>query len=117
MKHTPGHPSGQSISSAWQESVSEASTNAAFKQALLQQEGELLHSFADHYEKLKALPRRMRRALQRQWKRSLAGIALMLALGMAPALAATIKVGRNCTLSQVITSANNDRNPARRART
>jgi hypothetical protein len=41
---------------------------------------------------LKSLPRKVRRGLQRQWKRSPAEIALMLALGMAPALAATINV-------------------------
>ena len=36
-----------------------------------------------HSEKLKALPRRLRQRLQRQWKRSLAGLALLLALGQA----------------------------------
>jgi hypothetical protein len=50
----------------------------------------------------------MRRSLQRQWKRSLAGLALLLALGQAPALAATINVGGACTLARAIVSANND---------
>jgi hypothetical protein len=45
--------------------------------------------------------------MQRQWPKSLAGIALLLALGVQPALAATINVGGNCTLGQAITSANN----------
>jgi hypothetical protein len=69
---------------------------------------ELPPRFDEYYLQLQALLRRMRRALQRQWRRSLAGIALMLALGMAPALAATINVGESCTLGRAITSANND---------
>jgi hypothetical protein len=64
--------------------------------------------FSDYHLQLQALPRRVRRALQRQWKKSLAGIALMLALGLAPALAATIKVSETCTLARAIRSANND---------
>jgi hypothetical protein len=78
------------------------------KQQLSQKEGELLPAFHSYYEKLRALPRRMRRALQRYSKRSLAGIALLLALGQAPALAATINVGGTCTLVRAINSANND---------
>src|SRR5919206_2410671 len=54
------------------------------------------------------VPRRMRRALQRQWKRSLAGLALLLVLGQAPALAATINVGGGCTLVRAIVAANNN---------
>src|SRR5215207_2071539 len=78
-----------------------AAPTRSFDQALLSQ-------FAEHYEKLKALPRRMRRSFQRQWKRSLAGVALLLALGQAPALAATINVGGTCTLVRAIAAANND---------
>jgi len=58
----------------------------------LTQHQELALRFADYYSHLCRLPRRARRALQRQWKRSLATIALLLALGQAPALAATIAV-------------------------
>ena len=54
---------------------------------------ELLPRFAAYYTYLRALPRRVRRALQRQWRMPLAGVALMLALGQSPALAATIPVG------------------------
>ena len=50
----------------------------------------------------------MRRSLQRQWKRSLAGVALLIALGQAPALAATINVGGTCTLIRAINAANNN---------
>jgi hypothetical protein len=67
---------------AWQSGL-KATGDATLKQQCLQQEPDLLPSFADHYEKLKALPRRMRRSLLRQWKRSLAGVALLIALGQA----------------------------------
>ena len=50
----------------------------------------------------------MRKALQRQWHLPLAGVALMLALGQSPGLAATIPVGANCTLVNAITAANTD---------
>src|SRR5829696_8677594 len=89
-------------------SCTKATNNPKFKQQCLQPEPDLLPSFADHYEKLKALPRRMRRSLQRQWKRSLAGVALLLALGQTPALAATINVGGTCTLIRAINAANKD---------
>ena len=102
------HTSAQTIRYAWQQGLSETSKDAAFKQALLHQEGELLPCFVDHYHSLKALPRRMRRALQRQWRRSLAGLALLLVLGQAPALAATINVTGGCTLVRAIVAANND---------
>jgi hypothetical protein len=70
MKQASSRTCDQTILSAWQQGLSEASKDATFKQALLQQEGELLPCFAEHYEKLKVLPRRMRRNLQRQSKRS-----------------------------------------------
>ena len=69
---------------------------------------ELLPRFTAYYIQLRALPRRVRRALQRQWHLPLAGVALMLALGQSPALAATIPVGGACTLGDAITAANTD---------
>ena len=60
---------------------------------------ELWPRFAGYYQGLARLPRRLRRALQRRWRRSLGGIALLCALGQAPAFAATINVGGGCTLS------------------
>ena len=61
----------------------------------------LLPRFAVHYQKLQALSRHARRTLQRKWKQSLSGIALLLALN--PAQAATINVdGTNCTLIDAI---------------
>src|SRR5688500_17501872 len=53
---------------------------------------EVLQGFAAHYRQLSALPRRARRAMERRWKRTLSAIALLMALGQAPALAANIHV-------------------------
>jgi hypothetical protein len=72
-----------------------ATRNPIVKEQCLQQEPELLPCFTEQYQQLTALPRRLRRGLQRQWKRSLAGEALLLALSQAPALAATIKCRRD----------------------
>jgi predicted outer membrane repeat protein len=74
----------------------------------VQRRNELLPRFAGYYQRLCTLPRRVRRALQRQWKQSLAGVALLLALGVIPAEAAIITVGGNCSLINAITAANTD---------
>jgi hypothetical protein len=50
----------------------------------------------------------VRRALTRRYARSLAGVALLLALGQLPALAATITVTGSCALVDAITAANTD---------
>jgi hypothetical protein len=94
---------------AWQESIAQQTQqNPSLKHQLIQQQGELLPCFANHYDRLKALPRHMRRSLQRKWKQSLAGVALLLALSQALTMAATINVGGTCTLPRAITLANND---------
>lgn len=64
--------------------------------------------FAATYEQLRALPRRVRRAVQRQWACSLAGVALVFTLGITPTEAATINVSGGCTLINAITSANTE---------
>ena len=56
----------------------------------------------------RSLPRRTRRALQRTCKQSLAGVALLFALGHAPAEAATITVNASCRLVNAIRAANTD---------
>ncbi len=98
-----------SVCLAWQDGVHQAANNLVFKHQLWQRQSELLPCFTHHYAQLTSLPRRMRRGLQRQWKKSLAGIALLLALGQTPALAATINVGGGCTLVEAIQSANMNR--------
>jgi hypothetical protein len=58
---------------------------------------------------LRALPRRLRRALQRRFAVTLAELALLLTLGLVPARAATITVdGTTCTLVDAIAAANTD---------
>jgi hypothetical protein len=96
-----------SILSVWQAQVAQSTRSPRLQQQLVDRQGELLSRFSAHYQKLHALPRRMRRTLQRQWKRSLAGVALLLALGATPTLAATLKVGGSCTLVNAINAANN----------
>jgi hypothetical protein len=59
--------------------------------------------------RLRALPRRIRRALQRHFALTLAELALLLALWQGPGWAATINVdGTTCTLADAITAANTD---------
>src|SRR5215208_5497655 len=101
MNDGPSRTLDQTILSAWQAEL-KATRDPSLKQQLSYREDELLPRFTEHYQQLKALRRRMRRGLQRQWKRSLAGVALLLALGQAPALAATINVGGTCTLVRAI---------------
>ncbi len=65
--------------------------------------------FIAYHRRFARLPRKARRALQRQSRRSLAGLALWCALGQIPAaLAAQIDVGGGCTLVDAITAANRD---------
>src|SRR5438034_6675118 len=97
------------VRAAWQEQMATAVKTPGLLPALVQRRQEMLPRFAACYTQLRALPRRVRRALQRQWKQSLAGVALLLALGQGPALAATIPVnGTTCTLIDAITAANTD---------
>ena len=76
--------SADNIFFAW-EGIAKAGTNPIHRQQLLQKEAELLPRFAAHYKQLKALPRRMRRTLQRRWKQGLAGVVLLMMLGQVPA--------------------------------
>ena len=108
MKRKPQDLSNEAIQSIWRKGIAEAANHSVVKQQLERQEGELLPRFAEHYEKLKTLPRRVRRSLQRRWRQSLAGIALLLVLGQTPALAGTINVEGGCTLIDAIGSANKD---------
>jgi hypothetical protein len=69
---------------------------------------EILPHVAGYYTQLHALPRRVRRVLQRQWRLPLAGVALMLALRQQPGQTTTIPVRADCTLVDAITAANTD---------
>jgi hypothetical protein len=77
--------------------------------------------FAAHYRELSTLPRRTRRSMERHRKHTLSAIALLMALGQAPALAATlqvtagtppaIKADGRCSLIEAIVNANRDKRP------
>src|SRR5215216_7926012 len=107
MTEAPDCTFNQALLSAWQAEL-KATHSPIIKEQGLPQAPDLLPRFTEQYQQLKALPRRVRRGLQRQWKRSLAGLALLLALGQAPALAATLNVGGTCTLVRAINAANSD---------
>src|SRR5437867_12960024 len=96
------------VRAAWQTQVAATVNTPGLLPALVQRRQELLPRFATYYTQLRALPRQVRRALQRQWKQSLAGVALLLALGAVPVQAATLNVGGGCTLIDAITAANTD---------
>jgi hypothetical protein len=130
------------IAAAWDSQVKEADTTPWLANTLTGCGEELFARFAARYAELRALPRAARRALQRRLARSgelaailpqylqqggrrlqhrmawsLAGAALLLALGQGVATAATITVTTNnpniaadgeCSLIEAIVNANND---------
>ncbi|HEY2988122.1 MAG TPA: right-handed parallel beta-helix repeat-containing protein [Candidatus Binatia bacterium] len=124
----------QTIIAAWDSQVAEAIGTPEVEELLVQRGGELFARFAVCYAQLRALPRGARRALLRQLTRSqvltgispesqrnlartLAGAALVLALGQGVAQSATITVNTNiptiladgkCSLVEAIINANND---------
>ena len=109
MRHSPPPPSWEAhVRAAWQTQLASVGTLPGRVPELTRHRHELLPRFTAYDTQLRALPRRVRRALQRQWRLPLAGIALMLALGQSPGLAATIPVGGACTLVDAITAANTD---------
>jgi hypothetical protein len=132
----------RTIAAAWDSQVKEADNNPWLACTLTECGGDLFARFAACYAELRALPRGARRALQRQIARSgelaailpeylqhrgrrlqhrmawsLAGAALLLALGQGVATAATITVTTSnpniaadgqCSLIEAIVNANND---------
>jgi hypothetical protein len=108
MRHaTRTHLLEARVRAAWEAQVAAGQTPGLGPE-LVRRRHELLPRFAATYTQLQALPRRVRRALQRQLGLPLATLALWLALGQLPALAATIAVGGACTLVDAITAANTD---------
>ena len=81
---------------------------------LMERAPDLWPGLVRSYLQLARLPRKLRRQLQRRWKRSLAALALLLALGQAPALATDFGipcpggVGDNAALIQAIIAANDE---------
>lgn len=107
----------EEVQTAWQEQVAAAAQAPWLWQTLVQHGSALYPRFVAAYGQLQALPRRVRRALRRRLKQPLAGVALLLALGQEPALAARITVttrnpairadGR-CSLIEALVNANDD---------
>jgi hypothetical protein len=132
----------RTIAAAWDLHVKEADYLLRSADTLTENGGELFSRFAACYRELRALPRGVRRSLQRRLARSselaailpeylqqggrrlqhrmawsLAGAALLLALGQGVGTAATITVTTNdpnivadgqCSLIEAIINANND---------
>ena len=130
------------IAAAWNSQCNEVDKTSSFADTLTECESELYARFAARYAELHALPRSARRALQRRLARSselavslpeyiqqggrrlrhrmawsLAGAALLLALGQGVTTAATIGVTTidpgiasdgQCSLIEAIVNANND---------
>lgn len=97
------------VRAAWRAQLAVAGQRPGQRATLLRHQAQVLPRFAAAYRQLQALPRAQRRRLLRRLKQSLASLALLLALGQAPALAATILVdGTTCTLVHAITAANTD---------
>ncbi len=97
---------------AWDAALREVAGRPGLSDRLAHPASDLLLRFGESYARLAALPRAQRRRLQRTLKLGLAGVALLLALGLAPqtALAGTIIVdsGGACTLADAIIAANTD---------
>lgn len=93
----------------WYSQLAQAAATPGLAQHLILRMGELLPRFAAYYRRLRALPRAVRRALTRSRRFSLAGVALVLALGGGSARAGLINVNETtCTLANAIMAANND---------
>ncbi|MGH8569642.1 MAG: hypothetical protein ACREXU_16955, partial [Gammaproteobacteria bacterium] len=110
MEHLPSTPIlDPALRATLQAELAAAARTPALRPLVLDPQPDLGPRFVGYWRQLSALPRRTRRSLQRRWKRSLAAIALLMALGQVPALAATIAVdGSTCTLVDAITAANTD---------
>jgi hypothetical protein len=121
----------EAIVAAWDSQLAEAAEAPSLAQELATKSADLFPRFADAYAQLRKLPRGARRALQRQlarsgelaipleWRRklagSLAGAALLLALGQGAAQALDITVTTTkpgilndglCSLMEAIQNAN-----------
>jgi hypothetical protein len=109
MRQAPHPPPPETtVRAAWPAPPAAAGQTLGLWPARGRHRDELLPRVAAYHARLQALPRRVRRALQRHWGLPLATLALWLALGQLPALAATIAVGGPCTLVDAITAANTD---------
>jgi hypothetical protein len=110
------------IFSAWDSELCKPE-NSWLREILSQRRDEVLERFVAQYKAISAMPRSARRALQRrlahardltgislEYRRklaySLAGAALLVAVGQTVGEAGTIKVGKKCSLANAIITAN-----------
>jgi hypothetical protein len=93
--------SNEDVLFSWREGLIEAAQNPD-EATTLARRRRAAAVFHGAYENLSHLPRRMQRSLKRQWKQSVAGIALLLTLSHTLAMVATINVGGTCTLVRAI---------------
>ncbi|MCA9976431.1 MAG: hypothetical protein KC413_11795, partial [Anaerolineales bacterium] len=95
---------------AWQSQLSKAQDEPWLARLMLQQGERILRRFVYFYNRLRDLPRKTRRIVQKRLITTLAGAALLLALSGTPSVhAATITVdGITCILADAITAANTD---------
>ncbi|MBI3246474.1 MAG: hypothetical protein HYZ50_08205 [Deltaproteobacteria bacterium] len=116
--HVKPAPRPESLLGAWHTQVAATAKYSPWLvREMLRRKQELLPKFTAYYRQLRVLQRRTRRILQRKFAQSLAGAALLLALGQGHAIAATINVTTNvpdinadgqCSLIDAITAANTD---------
>ncbi|GAB4579691.1 MAG: hypothetical protein Fur0022_24290 [Anaerolineales bacterium] len=107
---TPPKQIMEQLFKAWQQQIDQAKDDPWLFNKIMQAWGRFLERFTYFYQRLLALPRRQKWQVKKKFATTLAGLALLLALGQAiPARAATITVdGVVCTLADAITAANTD---------
>src|SRR5258705_7604930 len=88
---------------AWRGQVAATGKRLGLRTYLLQHRQGLLPRFATLYRQLRALPRHVRRALQRRWGMSVASAALLLTLQPLSVEAATFTAG---TAAELVTAIN-----------
>jgi hypothetical protein len=98
----------KSILGVWRVHPLEAPILTNVSLELAGDERGMLSRFRAYYQHLRLLPRAARRRLQRCYRQSLAGAALLLACGHGQGIAATINVDVSCSLIDAITAANAD---------
>src|SRR5215510_8077806 len=99
-------PTDSETFTAWQAQLRAATQTPWLWREFLQHRHALLPRFAILYQRLRALPRRVRRVLQRKWACSLAGAALLLTLQPEPSWAHKFTAGTAADLINAITTAN-----------
>ncbi|MGH7961533.1 MAG: hypothetical protein ACRERD_06855, partial [Candidatus Binatia bacterium] len=111
-RHLWASSAGRSWWQRWQRRRGKARlTRAWLWQIVLEQGPEGQARFSHYYAQLQALPRYTRRALQGRLAQSLAGVAVLMALGQAPAWAGTtinVAASDEAGLIQAINDANSE---------